>query len=175
MDDPDLWRWLWLGTAAVFAVGEMASAGTFFLAPFAVGAVVAAVIAFLGVNLAIQWLAFVGVSVAVLAALRPLAHRFSRHGAVEGIGSKRLIGEHATVLAEIPEGVSELGLIRVHREEWRAESVDGTAVPAGAKVRIVELRGTRVVVVPESITSSPEPPAVDPAGASDDPSAEDRP
>lgn len=175
MDDPDLWRWLWLGTAAVFAVGEMASAGTFFLAPFALGAVVAAIIAFLGGELLPQWVAFVGVSLVTLAALRPLAHRFTSDSAVEGIGSKRLIGEHATVLSEIPEGVSELGLIRVHREEWRAESVDGTAVPAGAKVRIVELRGTRVVVVPESITSSPEPPAVDPAGGTDDPTSEDRP
>ena len=38
MDEPETWRWIWLVTTAVLAIGEMASAGTFFLAPFAVGA-----------------------------------------------------------------------------------------------------------------------------------------
>ena len=42
----------------------------------------------------------------------------------------------------------ELGLIRVHREEWRAESGDDTVIKAGSKVRVVEVRGTRAVVFP---------------------------
>ena len=38
------------------------------------------------------------------------------------------------------------GLVRVHREEWRAESVDGSGIAAGAVVKVVEQRGTRLVV-----------------------------
>lgn len=146
MDEPETWRWIWLVTTAVFAVGEMASAGTFFLAPFAVGAGVAAVLAFADVGLAVEWLAFVGVSAGAFASLRPLAKRLDRGEPTEGIGSKRLIGQPATVLEEIPAGLHELGMVRVHREEWRAETVDGSGAPAGAVVHVVEQRGTRLVV-----------------------------
>jgi membrane-bound ClpP family serine protease len=49
------------------------------------------------------------------------------------------------VLQEIP-GQGELGLVRVHREEWRAESMDGSAIPMGAAVRVADIEGTRVIV-----------------------------
>ena len=39
-------------------------------------------------------------------------------------------------------------MVRVDREEWRAQSVDGRAIPAGATVRVVRAEGTRVVVEP---------------------------
>ena len=146
MDQPETWRWIWLVTTAVFAVGEMASAGTFFLAPFAVGAAVAAVLAFADVGLAGEWAAFLGVSVAAFASLRPLARRLDRGEPTDGIGSKRLIGQQATVLETIPAGPAELGLVRVHREEWRAQTVDGSAAEAGTVVHVVEQRGTRLVV-----------------------------
>jgi len=144
MEEPETWRWIWLATALLFAFGEMASAGTFFLAPFAIGAAVAAVLAFADVGLAAEWIAFVGISAGTFAGLRPLARRLDRGEPTDGIGSKRLIGQSATVLEAIPAG--ELGLVRVHREEWRAESVDGAPVDAGLVVQVVEQRGTRLVV-----------------------------
>ena len=146
MDSPETWRWIWLATTMVFAIGEMASAGTFFLAPFAVGAGVAAILAFADIGLAAEWAAFVGVSVAAFASMRPLARRLDRGEPTDGIGSKRLIGQTATVLEPIPEGPHELGLVRVHREEWRAQTVDGSPAPAGSVVHVVEQRGTRLVV-----------------------------
>jgi membrane protein implicated in regulation of membrane protease activity len=152
--------------AVVFVVGEMSSPGTFFLLPFGVAAAVAAVLAFLDVSVTVQWLAFFGTAVATLAGLRPLARRLDRDEPVAGIGSRRLIGEPAVVLDAIPAGPAELGTIRVHREEWRAESADGSEVPAGTRVRIVDVRGTRVVVwpaarpdPPRAIPQAPAPPA----------------
>ncbi|MGH9136672.1 MAG: NfeD family protein [Acidimicrobiales bacterium] len=148
MDEPEVWRWIWLVGAVVLALGEMAFAGNFFLLPFAIGAAVAAVLAFAGVNVGIEWLAFLGLSMSALAALRPLARRLDQTGATEGIGSKRLIGEPGRVLEDIPSGPHESGMVRVHREEWRAESTDGSRVPAGALIRVVDQRGTRLVVHP---------------------------
>jgi membrane protein implicated in regulation of membrane protease activity len=145
MDEPETWRWIWLVAAMAFGVGEMATAGSFFLIPFAIGGLVAAALAFAGAGVGVEWLAFVGVSVGALAALRPLARRFDREP-TEGIGSKRLIGQDAVVLEEIPDGPNELGLVRVHREEWRAETIDGHALAAGTRVKVVEQRGTRLVV-----------------------------
>ena len=144
MDEPEAWRWIWLATTMLFAFGEMASAGTFFLAPFAIGAAVAAILAFADVSVTIEWIAFVAVSGGTFAGLRPLARRLDRGEPTDGIGSKRLIGQSATVLEAIPAG--ELGLVRVHREEWRAETIDGTPVDAGAVVQVIEQRGTRLVV-----------------------------
>lgn len=164
MDDSELWRWIWLGATALFTVGEMAAAGTFFLAPFAAGALVATALAFAGANVAVQWGAFVVVSGVAFAALRPLARKLDLEDSGEGVGAKRLVGQRAMVLEPIP-GDHNLGLVQVHREEWRAESLDGLAVPAGDYVRVVEVRGTRVIVVPVGELRTPDP--LPPAPASD--------
>jgi len=166
VDDPEVWRWIWLGGAVFFGLAELASAGAFFMLPFAVGAAVAALLAFLAVPLGFQLLAFGVVSVALLAGLRPLAEKLARDHPAEGIGAKRLIGQKGTVLGEVPGGLHELGMVRIHREEWRAESVDGAAIAQGTEVRVVEMRGTRVVVSPVGLPSptADAPPAPGPPG-----------
>jgi membrane protein implicated in regulation of membrane protease activity len=146
--DPELWRWIWLAAAAVFLVGEMASAGTFFMLPFAIGAIGAAALAFAGVGLPAEWIAFVVLSAGSAAALRPLARRFTAGDPTDGIGARRWIGEHAKVLTAIPAGRNETGLVRVGRQEWRAESLDGSPVATDTVVRVVNVVGTRLVVWP---------------------------
>lgn len=146
MDEPEQWRWIWLGAAVLFGLGEMATPGAFFLAPFAIGAVVAAALAFADVPIAGEWAAFVGISVAAFAALRPLARRLDRHGGSDGVGSRRLIGRDGIVLEDIQPGLS--GRVRVDQEEWRADSGDRSAIPTGTMVRISEVQGTRVIVHP---------------------------
>jgi membrane protein implicated in regulation of membrane protease activity len=154
MDSPEQWRWVWIIGAAVFAVGEMLTPGSFFLAPFAVGALVAAILAFAGVGVATGWLVFIVVSIATLAALRPLARRLDRDALDHGVGARRLVGNRATVLRDIP-GDTELGMVRIDREEWRAQSTDGAPIAAGTTVRVAEVQGTRVIVAVEA------PPAVE--------------
>jgi membrane protein implicated in regulation of membrane protease activity len=157
MDSPEQWRWLWLAAAAVFAIGEMATPGSFFLAPFAVGAFVAAMLAFAGVSVTVEWLVFVVVSVVVLALLRPLARRLDREALDHGVGSRRMVGRQATVLADIPPG-DEIGMVRVDREQWRAQSIDGAPIAAGAAVRIADVQGTRVIVAPLDAAAVAAPP-----------------
>jgi membrane protein implicated in regulation of membrane protease activity len=147
MDEPETWRWIWLVAAAAFATGEILTTG-FFLLPFAIGAVVASVLAFADVGVGVQWVTFVAVSAAGFLALRPLARRLDASTPSEGIGSRRLIGEVATVLDTIPATAGASGRVQVHREEWWAESGTGGAIPDGTQVRITDVRGTRVVVSP---------------------------
>lgn len=151
MDDPSNWMWIWLAAAVLFGLGEMASAGTFFLLPFAGGALVATLTAAFGAPLLLQWFLFVVVSGGAFAALRPLAARLDRDEPSDGVGARRLIGEPAMVVTAIPAHNTDLGLIRVHREDWRAESLDGAPIEAGTRVRIVEIRGTRAVVFPTEL------------------------
>ena len=119
MDDPEVWRWIWLMLTVFFFIGEMLAPGTFFLAPFGAGAAVALLLSLAGVNPVISLLAFIVVSGGAFAALRPLARKLDREGQIDGIGAKRLIGEDGAVLEAIPGG-TDLGLVRVGREQWRA-------------------------------------------------------
>ena len=52
------------------------------------------------------------------------------------------------MLQEIPAGPHATGIVRIEREEWRAESESATLVPAGAEVVVLGVNGTRVVVRP---------------------------
>lgn len=149
MDDPEFWRWVWLAAAVTFGVGEMTSPGSFFLAPFGIGAAFAAVVAFFGAPVGLSWLVFVLVSGGSFAALRPLARRLDSSGPnPRGIGAGRLIGEHGVVLEAVPDGPDALGLVRVGREEWRAQSADNNAIAPGTPVTVIEMKGTRVIVYP---------------------------
>jgi membrane protein implicated in regulation of membrane protease activity len=67
-----------------------------------------------------------------------------------------LVNQVGVVLQEIPVGPHATGMVRVQREEWRAENADGTAVPVGARIVVLRVDGTRVVVRPEIAASIEE-------------------
>ena len=148
MSSPETWRWIWLVVAVVATIGEIGVAGSFFLAPFAVGAAAAAVAAFLGLALTGEWLVFLVVSGATFAAFRPLARRLDARSPQSAIGAHRWVSRQGVVLREIPGGQGGMGLIRLDREEWRAESLTGARIPAGSTVLVSRVDGTRLVVVP---------------------------
>jgi membrane protein implicated in regulation of membrane protease activity len=151
MDNPENWVWIWLLTAVGFGVGEILTAGSFFLLPFAVGAAASFGAAALGAGLALQWILFLALSIAAFAALRPIAHRLDRDYPDHGIGANYLRGSQGMVMQGIAANNAELGMVRVERQEWRAESLDGRPIEAGTLVKVAEVRGTRVVVFPVEI------------------------
>lgn len=146
MDSPDTWRWIWLVASAAFLVGELATPGTFFLAAFAVGAAAAALLSFLGVGAGVAFVVFLVGSGVAFAALFPLRRRIEAATPQPDIGVERLVGQVGRVLRELPE--ADAGLVRVCGEEWRAESLDGQAIPEGAVVRVSRVRSNRVIVRP---------------------------
>ncbi len=159
LNDPEAWRWIWLAAIVFFSVGELSVPGSFFMLSFAIGAACADVLAFAGAGLSLQWLAFVAVAAAALAVLVPLGRRLDRSTEHAKVGATRMPGRVGTVLSAIPAGPHETGLVRIEREQWRAESADGSAVAAGALVTVLRVDGTRLIVDPAAET----PPA--PAGS----------
>ena len=153
--DAETLRWVWLVAGVVLLAGEM-STGTFYMLPFALGALAAAVLAFIGVGIAGQLVVCLVVSAVAFAAFRPLARKLDQTGQTEGIGSRRLVNESAVVLADIP--ADDAGMVRVGREEWRAVSQGGQAIAEGTTVRIVDVEGTRVIVTPSdaSVADGPQ-------------------
>jgi membrane protein implicated in regulation of membrane protease activity len=149
MDDPVVWGGIWLAVAASMGVSEMVSAGSFWLAPFAVAALPASIVSFIGAPVAVGWLVFLFGSVVAFLAMRPLAKRLDLDvPPTPGIGANRLVGHEAVIVEEIPFGTETQGMVRAGGETWNAITADEMAIPAGAAVRIVEVRGTRVVVEP---------------------------
>lgn len=170
VSSPDTWRWIFLVVAVAFTVGEIAVAGSFFLLPFAVGALAAAVAAFLGLSVALDWLVFVVVSASSSAILWPLRRRLDSRTPRHAIGANRWVGREALVLRDIPGVAGETGLVRLDREEWRAESMIGVPIPAGSTVLVSRVDGTRLVVLPLE-----EPSSLPPADIAEPAPKEDRP
>jgi membrane protein implicated in regulation of membrane protease activity len=141
MDD---WVW-WLLAAIAAAAGEIATTG-FFLGPFAVGAGAAAIVALAGAGVALSAPAFVVVTLACFAFLRPVVRRHLTHPPLLRSGTAALVGKPATVLERI-HNAENVGSVRIDGEIWTARSYDDDEViEAGQRVQVVEIRGATALV-----------------------------
>lgn len=148
MDESAVWAALWLAAAAAFGIGEIMLAGTFFLLPFAAGALAASVVTLFAPVMA-GWVVFLVVSMVAFIGMRPLAKRLDANAPdAAGIGANRLAGASGIVLSPISATPGDAGLVKVGTEEWRADTRPGVALPAGTKIRVVEVQGTRLLVEP---------------------------
>jgi membrane protein implicated in regulation of membrane protease activity len=143
---PEIWQWIWLAATGMFVLGELAMPGSFFLLPFGAGTAISTILAFSNVNESLQWIAFIVVSVVSLAALRPLARKLNDQEQPAKVGSTRLIGEIGVVTKDLGENLTENGSIQIGREEWPAETKEMEHIPAGTRVKVTHIEGTRVVV-----------------------------
>jgi membrane protein implicated in regulation of membrane protease activity len=138
---------LWVIVAGAFTVGEMHTNG-FYLAPFAVGGVIAAVLAVVGAGALLSSLAFVGASVAVLLLLRPIAMRHRQLPPTLRTGTAALVGQNALVVERIANREA-VGTVKIGGEVWTARSFDDDRViEAGERVEVVEIRGATALVLP---------------------------
>lgn len=158
MDNPAVWVVIWLTITAGFGIGELSMAGSFFLLPFAAGSLVAAIVSLIGAPLVVSFPLFLAVSFVAFLGLRPVAKRLDAATPdVAGIGSNRLVGVTGSVIEEIPSGpAATTGMVRVGSEEWRADTVNDLGLPVGAKIRVIEVRGTRLLVEPAELSERPE-------------------
>jgi membrane protein implicated in regulation of membrane protease activity len=137
---------IWLIAAGILGVGEMHQ-GAFYLAPFALGAALAAIVSLLGAGAALSAVVFVATSAIVFATLRPVARRHRRLPPSIRTGAAALVGRPAVVLERIAndEGV---GCVRIGGEVWTARSYDDDEViDAGERVEVVEIRGATALVM----------------------------
>jgi membrane protein implicated in regulation of membrane protease activity len=141
----DLVRWVWIGMALFFLLAEVFTAG-FVLACFGIGALAAAIPAFLGFGLVWQLLVFIIVSTVAVLFSRRFADRITGDQP-QGLGIDRVLGKHALVIEDI-DPHSPSGRVRVDVEEWRAESDDGSAIDKGTLVEVLAVDGTRLRVRP---------------------------
>jgi membrane protein implicated in regulation of membrane protease activity len=147
LESPETWRWIWLVVALALGVAEAVTPIAFGFLPLALAAGLACVLAFAGVSLGYEWIAFVLSGAAAYALLLPIGRRISRpRGDAITSGAGRWVGRQAIVLEAIPRHGT--GTVRLDREQWRAESGTDVEIPVGSTVLVTRLDGTRLEVVP---------------------------
>ncbi|MGH9015712.1 MAG: NfeD family protein [Acidimicrobiia bacterium] len=111
----DAWQWFWLAAVVILALSEIITPFLFFMISFALGAALAAVAAFLGAALVVQWTLFVVGSGVSLGLLAPLGRRMAREASDDDHeGAMRWVGRLAVVIEPIlPTELS--GLVRRRR------------------------------------------------------------
>ena len=152
--DLDVWPWVWLGTAVVFALVELILVGgSFIILPWAASAFVAAILAFYDVPIEVQWSVFVFGGGVLFALMYRWAQKFARTQVMEpGVGAGRVVGLTGTVISEIdPDDADRKGRVSVAGETWGALAEGDGGIPAGSKVKVLAVKGTRVVVAPIAV------------------------
>jgi membrane protein implicated in regulation of membrane protease activity len=137
---------IWVVAAGLLGWGELHT-GAFYLAPFAAGALIAAVVSLVGVGTGASVIVFAGSSILTLAALRPVARRHRTLPPAIRTGAAALVGRRALVLERIAnlEGV---GCVKIDGEVWTARSFDeDEVIDAGERVEVVQIRGATALVV----------------------------
>ena len=142
-DINELLRWGWIVLAVFFFLTEVFTAG-FVLLCFGIGALAAALMAFLGAGMAWQIAVFIIVTIAAVVLARPFADRISRPG-VQQIAGNRMIGKWAVVLQTV-DPIANTGMVRLESERWRAESLDGEQLEVGEVVEVIGVEGVRLQV-----------------------------
>lgn len=134
--------------AGLAFAGELLSV-SFFLLFFALGSVVALVLAFAGLGLVAQAIGFIVATVLSMVVLRPaLLNRLSLRGGEGYAGHRGITGESAVVTE--PIGVGGKGTVRVGSGEfWTARAMySGDEIEEGARVRVLDTDGLTALVEP---------------------------
>ncbi len=137
--------WLiWIVIACAFGLGEMLTGG-FFLAPFAVGAVVGAGGDAVG-GMTVGLIVFLVASLTTLGVVRPIVRSHLKMPPELRTGAAALVGKQALVVERIAndEGV---GIVKIDGEVWTARSLyDDQVIEPGTRVDVIEIKGATALV-----------------------------
>ncbi|MCX3286979.1 NfeD family protein [Streptomyces sp. NEAU-H22] len=138
----------WLLAAAALGAAEFFTL-TLVFGLLAGAALVAAVVAGVGIGLSGQLLALVAAAAAGLVLVRPVALRHMAQQPLIRDGSDALIGKRAEVVREV---TATRGLIKLSGEEWSARALDEShVIPVGALVDVMEIEGATAIVYPREL------------------------
>ena len=135
----------WIVVACILAVGE-AFTMSLFLAPFAIGATLAAASDALGLGLAGSLAVFVVSSLVVLFFLRPIARRHLYTPPQLRTGTAALVGRPAVVLERIANDEGS-GCAKIDGEVWTARAYrEERVIEPGEHVEVMEIRGATALL-----------------------------
>jgi membrane protein implicated in regulation of membrane protease activity len=143
----------WLALAIALGAAELASLDLILLM-LAVGAIVGALTASIGLPVVLQILVAGGASVAMLALVRPNLIKKLHSGPDLQLGHGKLVGRQALVT----EDVTNLnpGRVKLAGEIWSAQPYDeNLTIKAGETVEVLAMKGATVFVHPLNASLEP--------------------
>lgn len=144
--------YVWSVTAGLLLIIELLTVSLVTIW-FAAGAAAAAVCAGFGLSCPIQVGVFAGVSLLLLALMRPIAVYFQKAKKKIPTNADSLIGREAVVKSEV-NNLQSTGSVIVSGQEWSAKSrKEDQIIPAGIVVKISGIQGNKLVV---TIKSEPD-------------------
>ncbi|MCC7549879.1 MAG: NfeD family protein [Methanobacterium sp.] len=132
----------WIVLAGFCFIGEMLTT-SFFLLWFGVGASIAAVLNYLGFDPMVQIVAFILISIVLLAVSRPLAQKITKEPPRKA-ASDRLIGKHGIVIEDILPDTG--GVVKVEGDVWRA--ISPKTILKDNKIIVKKIESVKLYVVP---------------------------
>jgi len=134
----------WVMAGFLFCIGEILTPGIFFQLIFGIAAFLTAILAYYNVPVAWQWLAFLLTSGVLFLLLRRFIH-FTKDRSSVLSNADSHIGKVVLVKQTIiPDSIS--GRVEIYGEEWIATTKEKEPIPAGEKVIIKEINGTKLIV-----------------------------
>jgi membrane protein implicated in regulation of membrane protease activity len=135
----------WILLAVILAAGEMMTV-SFFLAPFAVGALLGGLADLAGAGAVAAFLVFLVSSGMLFGIVRPIARRHLRTPARLRTGTAALIGRTA-IVTELIDNTAGSGSVKLDGELWTARAYeDDEVIAAGRRVHVVEIKGATALV-----------------------------
>ena len=143
----------WLALAIALGAAELASLDLILLM-LAVGALVGALTAGIGLPVVLQILVAGGASVAMLALVRPNLVKKLHTGPDLQLGHGKLVGRQALVTEEVTS--LNPGRVKLAGEIWSAQPYDeNLTIKAGETVEVLAMRGATVFVHPVNASLEP--------------------
>ena len=141
----NLWL-IWVIISIVCLSLELSS-GDFFILCFAIGAAASAIVAGCGANLTVQIITFAVVSALSLLLVRPaLIRKLHKPHRERLSNAEAMIGQQGRVSEPIEAG--GFGRVAIDGDDWKACSVDGSAIDKDVRVRVVKMESIILTVEP---------------------------
>lgn len=133
---------VWLAAVVVFVILE---AATYQMVStwFAIGAVGAVIAVFCGANLYVQFGVFIGISVIMIAVLRPLSMRILKRQDFKS-NAEGLIGKNVLITSEV-SNIKGTGEGKVNGMTWTVRSDTDEPIPSGQTARIKRIEGVKLI------------------------------
>ena len=137
---------IWIAAIVIFGVAEAATAGLTSIW-FVLGSVAALIAAICNGSIWLQIALFFVVSIATLAATRPLVTKLMKKD-IKPTNADRVLGGSARVTERIDNDVPT-GAVYIDGKTWSARSSTGEIIEPDAMVRVVRMEGVKLYVEKE--------------------------
>ena len=135
--------YVWLAVVVIMAIAEGMTAQLVSIW-FVVGGVAALIASVCSAPIWLQVVLFIGVTLLTLIVTRPFVKKVMRFQKTE-TNADRYIGSDGLVILEINKELGQ-GQVNVSGSIWTARTVDNAILPVGARVRVENIEGVKLMV-----------------------------